>query len=239
MAKKNNDANLPAVLKDYALVKADPKLLPQIMQENVGAGGLTPFDLDRIKVPAGGGTIWEVPTIEGIANEERVDGVIIYWREPRAYWSESFDESGGGTPPECSSEDGIHGLGSPGGECAQCPLSQFGTDPKNKRGQACKQMRFLFMLRPESLIPQLVVVPPTSLREIRSYFLRLASQTVSFYAVVTSLSLVKEKNADGITYSKIIPSTASRLDADQVEFVRSYSKGLTGAFDTVDINPDD
>lgn len=225
--------------KDYKLMTAASQL-GEIFRENVG-GQLSEFNLDRVKVPAGGGTMWEVPGLEGISNEKTLDGTIVYNTSPRAYWKQNFDESGGGTPPECSSKDGTYGIGEPGGECATCPLAKFGSAPlkkgqKESRGQACKQMRQLFMVRPNSLIPVLVTAPPTSLGEIQKYFLRLAGEAVPYWAVVTSLSLEKDKNKDGTVYSKIVPKMLKRLSEAEMKTVKEYASGLKSAFQTVTVD---
>ena len=161
---------------EYAIVQSSPQKLQELIRDNVG-GAITAFDLDRCKVPAGGGTMWEIPTLEGWSEEKTIDGVIVYFSDPRAYWNIDFDDSGGGTPPDCSSVDGYNGLGDPGGECVKCPLSAFGSARKGG-GQACKQMRFLFVARPTSIIPLLVVAPPTSLRGLKQYFIRMAGEQV-------------------------------------------------------------
>jgi hypothetical protein len=45
---------------EYAIVKTDSSQLQQIIRDNIG-GQIGAFDLDRCKVPAGGGTNWELP----------------------------------------------------------------------------------------------------------------------------------------------------------------------------------
>lgn len=228
--------------KNYRLMTAGSQL-KEIFRENVG-GQLTEFTLDRVKVPAGGGTVWEVPGLEGPTNQPTIDGIIVYNTSPRAYWPESFDDSGGGTPPQCSSRDGHIGVGDPGGECAMCPLSKFGSAPvkkgqKQSRGQACKQTRLLFVIRPTVLVPLLVVAPPTSLQDIQKYFLRLAGEAVPYYGVITSLALAKDKNADGIAYAKIVPTMKKRLSDAEIQTVREYAEGLKAAFQTITLERSD
>jgi hypothetical protein len=230
---------------EYAIVKADPQELLQIIRDNIG-GQIGAFDLDRCKVPAGGGTMWELPTLEGYKETKEIHGVIVHFSNPRAYWKENFEDSGGGTPPDCSSTDGYLGHGDPGGDCTECPLAQFGSAPakgdKPSRGQACKQMRFLFLARPGSIIPLLIVAPPTSLKELKQYFMRLAGEMVNFASVITELTLIKDKNADGITYSRIVPRMVKRLDGAEFKRVKEYADALRGSFMTItpdyeDANP--
>ena len=78
------------VFDSYAVAKLEGTSPLEVMRENVGAGGLTVFDLDRIKIPTGGGTMWTVPTLEGDTASKDVTGIVVAWREPRAFWRESF-----------------------------------------------------------------------------------------------------------------------------------------------------
>ena len=69
------------------------------LSTNVGAGALSEFDLPRIKMPAGGGLQWAVPTLEGEAMEPVIEGVIVLARDTRAYYSQPISKSGGSQPP--------------------------------------------------------------------------------------------------------------------------------------------
>jgi hypothetical protein len=208
--------------------------LSEVIQENV-QDGLSPFDLDRIKVPAGGGISWEVETLEGTTSVKDLDGVIIYWKDNRAYWRNKF--SGENSPPDCYSDDGRFGFGNPGGECSECPNSQFGSaiDEKgeHQKGQACKAMRMIFVIGKDSVLPSVITVPPTSLKSIKQYFLRLASKGVPYYGVVSRFNLEKAKSGAGVTYSRIIPSVASTLNREQIAAMKSMSESLRSVLSMV------
>jgi hypothetical protein len=174
--------------------------IASVMADNLGGEQITAMDLDRVNIPAGGGTNWVVPTLEGDVETKDLEGIIVYTRVQRVYWADAF--SGGGTPPDCYSEDSIHGSGQPGGDCAQCALSKFGSGD-NGKSQACQMRRLVFLVQPDSLLPIVISVPPSSLNEAKKYLLRLASRGKSAYSMISKLSLEKDKNADGIAYSKI------------------------------------
>lgn len=224
--------------EEYAVTAMNPQELQAVIRENVGGGGITEFDLDRVHVPAGGATTWTIPSLEGEEESKEITGVIVYWREPRAYWAQSFDETGGGTPPDCYSPDGVHGYGSPGGLCAKCPFAQFGSAEKG-RGQACKQMRLLFVLRKGSMLPLVVVAPPTSIKPLKTYFLRLAAQGRPYWSVVTRLTLQRTKNQDGIPYAQIVPQLAGVLDEQATAWMKQYSEALRPVLESVQIVQDD
>ena len=108
--------------------------------------GLT-MSFPRIKIPAGGVLQFEIPNGDPQHPDYRptLTGVILYNHASCAYWPEG-DEYNDDVPPLCSSVDGKQGYGEPGGTCATCTLSQFGS-ASNGRGKACKNMRVLYLLR--------------------------------------------------------------------------------------------
>jgi hypothetical protein len=195
------------------------------LSTNIGAGGLSEFDLPRIKMPAGGGLQWIVPTLEGESSEPYVEGVIVLARDTRAYYARPIAESGGGQPPDCSSADAITGTGDPGGACMACPLSKYGS-ATGGGGQACKQMKQLFVLRGAQLLPEVVTLPPTSLRAAKHYMLKLTSQGMPYYAVVTKIGLERTKNSQGIAYSRATFAFVRRLTQAECERARQYHEML-------------
>ena len=186
MAEKKEVAVIP--YSNFAVVKSDPSVMKEIMAENIGEGGITPFDLDRIKVPSGGGLTWEIPNIDG--------------------------------------------------EILETKMAAFGTAEKGG-GQVCKQTRMMFLLRPDSLLPTVLAAPPTSLKPIRAYFLRLAGQAVPFYTVISRFTLEKAKSGTGIEYSRIVPSVGARLSAEEVAQVKKYAEGFRATFETMDLARED
>lgn len=221
------------VVKDYAALVATDDVA-EIIKEAAGATGIDPqTDLDRVHIPAGGGIAWEIPTLEGEESEKAIEGVIVHHSDARAYWTQSFEESGGGTPPDCASKDGVFGTGEPGGECATCPLAQFGSADGDSDAQACKQMKVLYIMRPDSILPMAVALPPTSLKAARKYLLRLASRGIRPHQVLTKISLEKDKSASGISYSKASFEMAGMIEKDDAEKMGAYAatlKPVLGAF---------
>ena len=209
--KKNGNKNLPAVAERFAILKQDTEQVKQVMNANLGAGGITPFSLDRVRIPAGGGTMWEMPTLEGTMSAPEFTGVIVYWQDIRVYFKGEY--TGEKMPPDCASEDCITGFGEPGGACEVCPLAKFGSNTRGTgKGQACKQCRRLFVCQTDTLLPLLVTLPPTRLHACAKHFRRLAAPAIPFYGVLTRFSLEKEKNATGIVYSRVSMNVAERFD---------------------------
>jgi hypothetical protein len=79
-----------------------------------------PSELARLSVPAGGGLVYEIETLEGVTPEKTIHAVILYHHGHRTLWPAAESES---RRPLCSSEDGVTGVGDPGGECATCDMA--------------------------------------------------------------------------------------------------------------------
>jgi len=245
---KDTSKDLVPFTETFAIA-ANADALATVMRENLGKGGVSPFDLDRVKIPTGGGRTWSLPTLEGEADVREIEGVIVAWSEPRAYWETAF--GGGGVPPDCSSADGetgqgMYGIGSdlhPHGDCDTCPMSQWGSKLNEKgeetRGQACRQMRLLLVLQPEALLPLAMFLPPTSIKPVHTYFMRLAAQGLPYYGVMTGLSLVHAQSGDGITYSQVVPRMAGKLSLPDRETVHAYGASLQSALDAVVLTRED
>ena len=184
-----------------------------VFQHNLRGQKMTDMDLPRAKVPPQGMTIWSIPSAEGDVHTEEITGILVEYTTPRAYWEKPM-EPGSISPPDCSSPDGIMGSAvrrgpdGPGGPCHACPLSKFGSDPReDSNGHACKEKRMLFMLRPDSLMPLVVQAPSTSIRNVFDFTVGLANEEVPFQEVFTTLTLEKV-NAGGIDYSKVALKSA-------------------------------
>jgi hypothetical protein len=225
-------ANLPALPPSYKFMALTN---PAIIEENLGGENINPFDLDRIKVPSGGGIAWAVPTLAGEDVAKTIEGVIVYWRSTRSYWDTPF--TGEATPPTCQSPDGITGTGNPGGACALCPMAAWGSGKNG--GQACKSARLLFVMQKDNILPMVVCVPPTSIAPMKKYFMRLASQDVPYHAAITSLALIAAQNKSGLKYSQIVPSLVAPLTETEAAIVRSYSQTIRGSLNQVALEQTD
>ena len=132
-------------------------------------------------------------------------GQIIDIVNVNAWWTETFDDSGGGTPPQCFSPDGIQP--SPSSEdkqndqCRSCPQNQFGSD--GSRGKACKNMKRVHIFLEGDMLPSRLVVPPTSMQAINQYVSRLAKKGLAPQFVITNFSLQAAQNKGGIKYSAL------------------------------------
>lgn len=229
MAQKNE----LATIQNYLALSGDTSTIMEALDANLGGGGMSPFDLDRVKVPSQGSTNWEIPDLDEESVSAKVlSGIVLHSAPVRSYWEKGLDE-GGASPPDCSSNDLLVGVGTPGGDCLTCPMNVWGSDPKGGSGKACSERRFLFMLRPQSFLPLVVQVPPSSLRNLSQYMLRLAGTGTPYYHVTTNLSLEKAtQGGGGLPYSKIVVKLGVRLSAEDSAKVDALSAKLRPLFVT-------
>jgi hypothetical protein len=222
---------IEVVESKYLVLQGDSDIV-EIVQENLGSEGVSAYDLDRVKIPAGGATAFEVPTLEGEESVKEIEGIIIFWKTARAYWPEKFN--GENNPPQCSSVDGEVGQGTPGGYCSKCPLAQFGS-ADNGKGQACKQMRQLFIVRENDILPLVLTLPPTSIKPAKQYFMRLASKGIKYTHAVTRITLEKAKSGEGITYSKAAFALVKQLEPAVCTKIDAFTESIRPMLETVAI----
>ena len=228
-----------ATSEAYPLAVMDPenRLDLAAIAEEVGASPqeLMRLLFTRVKFPSGGGSAFEIENADDPNDpfvEKTIEGVIVTHHPVNVFWKEGFEETGGGTPPDCVSADGELGYGDrkpddePGAHvCATCPLNEFGSDPSG--GKACQNRHHLYIMRGDDLIPTLVVLPPTSLRPWRAYATKsILTRGRKTYGVVTRIGLEKQKSGDNIEYSRATFALISTLPADQTTFLGKYGADL-------------
>lgn len=171
-------------------------------------------DLPRMKVPAGGGLIWTLPSGEPA---KTLNAVILAFHVTRAFWAGDYD--GEGVPPDCSSNDGIDGEGiygrivgeggevtmsnaNPTGKCASCPMAAFGSG--KGRAQACRVITRLLLLLENNPLPCVLNVPAGSYDAFKNYRTTvLRPLGIPPHATTTKISLVAAKSSTGIEYSQL------------------------------------
>lgn len=209
-----------------ALAQASKFPIADVIKTNFGSQGISPQDLLRVKVPSGGATSWEIMTKEGEKSVKEIEGIIIDANDIRLFFRKSFDETGGEEPPDCMSLDMVNGIGDPGGPCEKCEYNEWGSG-KNGRGKACQQRKFMLFLPTNQFLPYVISAPVGSLKNMSDYFGRLTGEGLPYYCVVTKLSLEKDKNPDGITFSRIVPTHVRDLTDDEYKAMTKYRNAVT------------
>ncbi|MGN1043549.1 MAG: hypothetical protein ACI4PR_01935 [Acutalibacteraceae bacterium] len=176
---------------------------------------------DRIKIPAGGGTSFEVPNLENSDEPtfiKEFSAVILHHHPLFTYYENKYN--GSSNPPDCCSFDGINGTGTPGGRCRFCKLNTFGSGENGAK--ACKNKHRLYLLRENEIFPDVLILPASSIQEFSKYIRRLLSIGRKSDSVVTKLTLKKAVNKTGITFSRVHFSVSRDLEMAEIERLKPF-----------------
>jgi hypothetical protein len=231
MSEKNNDT---ANNEQTALTAGGFAALANVGALNDATEDLAGLDLtfDRIKIPAGGSTAFEIPDgdSEEVNMVKEIVGVILLHHPAYAYYKDKY--TGGSNPPDCGSFDGVNGTGDPGGACATCPLNQFGSG--EGQSKACKNRRMIYVLMEGGLFPMVLSLPTGSLKEFTKYLKRQLSKGRKLNQIVTKISLKKATNSSGIAFSQAVFTFDRVLNEEEkaaivvmTESVKNYAANLT------------
>ena len=226
MSEKNN--NELAVNEGFAVL-ANQNVLNEALAED--CQGLE-FSFDRVKLPAGGGTAFELPSAESDESEmvKDITGVIVYNHPAYAYYHDKY--TGGNNPPDCGSFDGVTGIGNPGGNCTDCPYNKFGSG--DGQSKLCKNKRMLYILREGELFPITLSLPTGSLKSFTNYVTSQLSRGRKLNQAVTKITLKKATNASGIVFTQAVFTFVRMLTVEErtavagvTETVKAYAANLT------------
>ena len=207
-------------LQDFNLGEA-------LSEEMVGLTG----SFERIKIPAGGSTIFEIPGDDPDEPEtvKEFSAVILYHHPVHAYYQEEY--TGGANPPDCGSYDGVMGVGNPGGECSKCPYNVFGSGKNGSK--ACKNRRRIYLLREGEIFPMILSLPTGSLKDFSRYLMRVLSKYNKSNAVVTKFTLKKAANNSGIAYSQAQCVVDRKLTQEEYALVSAMTEQVKAFSTTV------
>jgi len=229
--KKESESTALVKLESFAIVKASPDRLANIIQQNFPSGTFGEFNMERIHVPSGDSRQFMVDTLEeGPAPVDSVTGIIVYFGVGRVYYETPFEESGGGSPPDCSSSDGITGQGTPGGLCRECEKNVFGGTKTG--GKECKEQRLLYLVRPEESLPCVIIGPPGSIRPVTDYMVKLTQRDLLYSEVVTELGLQTLSSKKIAAFAGLRPRMVSVVPEEVRPRIEKYTKALRGILAT-------
>ena len=227
MANKAVKAPQGAVqVKDTAVIEygSSSANLAQALAEEMEGLNLT---FDRIKIPAGGGLAYEVPSDNPDSPDtvKEFKAVILYHHTVHSYYKDKY--TGGNTPPDCSSRNGRDGVDSDGvvHNCAECDFNKFGS-AEDGNGKACKQKRRVYILRAGEALPILLSIPTGSLADFSKYISRVLSKGLKSNSVVTKFALKKAQNAGGISYSQAVLSIDRELRPEESAVIEPLAEQI-------------
>lgn len=189
-----------------------------MIRANLKSQPLTLDLFDMVKSPSGGSTVFEVPGLSGNEAAKELEGIILDYTTPRAYWDTPDPVEG--TPPVCMSQNSI--ISEDGKACAHCPYNDFGSKDGASNAKACKESVLLFLLRSGSIFPLLVRVPVTSKPRFLKFSTRLLSTLTPISSVVTKITLEKATSKQGKPYALFNFEAVGMLTPDEAARAREF-----------------
>lgn len=226
----------------FLILRKDPDDLRELFEENLDDAD--EFDLESISIPGGGALTWQVSDVNGEPKSvDEIRGVVLLKGTRRAYWEKSFDESGGGSPPDCSSLDAQQGMGYIRGDdrsqpaktrdCRTCPMAQWGSkhpdDPEDNQ-QACARRTLLMICDVGDVIPSKVDLAPTSVKPFKQFMARLTKADVRRTSAVVGLKLVNDRSRTGIKYSVVAARCIGKLEPEEAAKMRAFAEAIEPIF---------
>lgn len=230
-------------LQAYDVVAEGVDAIRSIIQANVGdMSNLNEFSLPRAINGSGSSNRFEIP---GLGDESEmvseIEGIIVFHTPARAYFEKSYEETGGGEQPDCRSNDGIHGVGDPGGLCPKCQLAQF---TKNSDGTTerprCDLMKRLFILRPGEIMPTMFNAKAGNVGQCERYMFNLSVKgRLKFNHCITKLTVSKDKYKNGRDWMKWNFSMLSKLPGEICQQMDAFHEFLGPIVRDIEITADE
>lgn len=199
----------PAALP--AKLQASAALMERISEVKENLESVESFRIPRIKMTSEG-----IEVREGEEPVKEVEGVILHTRMSNVYYKDNFNPDNV-TPPTCFSQDGkrpdpsvkqpVHAT------CKGCPMAEFGTN-NMKSGKACRNLKPVYLLVGDAIMPRQLTVTPASLKAANLYFLELAERGVAYRKVITKITAYKKDRGD--TYFTLKFTKGENLPAEKL-----------------------
>ena len=213
------------------LVKSEPTLpsvAPEVSQDLLeranevrdNIASVENFRLPKIRMASTG-----LEVVEGEDPVKELEVVIIHAKKTNIYYENPYDPSDV-SAPDCFSTDGEVPHSSvkvpQNASCRKCSKAEFGTNARGT-GKACRNLKPIYVLcSDESIMPRVISVPPSSLKEANRYLMDITERGLSYRKIKTKISVYKENPKD--TYVKLKFSVAGKLDPQRivdVEYLRN------------------
>jgi hypothetical protein len=179
--------------------------------------------IPRLKKVADGVLMGEADDEEPV---EEVRGVIIFAAKYKSYYKEAYDEDNV-VPPDCFSHDGkvpypdVESPVSP--VCKGCPMNEFETDVR-KKGKACRDMRRLFLVTGDSIMPRQLNVTPSAIKNWDDYLSKLVTFGYSYNEVETVITAKKKKSSDPhVTFSFARGKVYDETKPEDAQALKNFS----------------
>lgn len=211
----------------------------QALAEELGEGVDIPYE--RVKFPSAGAVTFELPGEDEDEPEpvKALEGVILFAHDINIYYATPYD--GKHNPPDCASLDGSVGIERETGvckDCSTCPYNRFGSGKNG--GKACKNKKRVYLLPSGAVLPIILTLPPTSLKDYKTYISRqIVLRGLRSYEVVTRISLKADTSASGFRFSKSIFKRLGRVSDDVAPGLLKAHEDLKDAYMDYGITEED
>ncbi len=158
-------------------------------------------------------------------------GVILDIYKANAYWKESFDETGGGSPPDCFSMDSVtpdmSATDRQADRCHGCPWNEFGSD--GGRGKACKNMQRMHVMIEGNFLPHAITIPPSSIGSVSQGISNFSiNKGIPYQLMQFTFTLKEASNKEGIKYSQVECSAVMDGNEPAVNNTPEYLADIKG-----------
>ena len=168
--------------------------------------------------------------------------IILDYHALNSYWKISADEGGLCSPPDCVSYDAF--TISPEAKepqainCPKCRHNVYGS-AKHGAGKACKNSKRLLLYIPGHVIPNIINLPPTSIRSYESYMVALTDKKIHFATCFTEFSLEHKKSKAGLDIQMAGFRRCEMLPKEDLSIISQLRKDYSHLFRKFQINRED
>lgn len=231
--RMTKDKDVVVFEDQFPMIASGSQGVMEAMKNNLENEEITRRDLFTIiPNPSSGDEAWAIDTPMGKQSFDELEGIVLYIGNERAYYENPYG-TGDNERPLCSSDNGIFGIGDPGGKCIDCENSKFGP---NSETPLCSQKKPLYLLIPEvnPVMPVVINVTGPSFPELKKFRVGLMQFGVNTFDVKVKLSLKASKTKNNMPSSVLQFKTLSNFkneDADGYAKLVKYRESILAFID--------
>lgn len=202
-----------------------PALASEELQERMAAVKDNLESVDTLRLPITKVTSDGFVLSEDAEAVKEITCVIIHTKKTNVYYANAYNPNEKAVAPDCFSLDGNlpdASIEKPQHEtCKGCAQAEFGSNSM-KSGKACRNLKPIYLLLGDAIIPRELIVTPTSLKAANGYMMELAERGLAYKRVRTKITAYKENPRD--TYAKLKFTFVEKLpeqESANVDFLKA------------------
>lgn len=210
-----------AQTQEVVVTQVSTELMERLMDVKDNFESIDDPKLPRAKMRADG-----IEFMENTPLVTEIEGVLLLTKKTNVYYAKPYNVNKI-TPPDCYSLDGVTPVTNLRDEngaekkpvnptCKGCPMAEFGTN-QMKSGKACRNLKPLYFVMNDAIMPRQVTVAPSSLKAANQYLMDLAERGLAYRKVMTRIKAFKKNPGD--TYMSLKFELARKLnEQEQVDY---------------------